>query len=85
MASLIRRMQSGVVSLRVHDVIIKGNNKTKDYIIEAEVEALKNAITIQDLLRVSSAVNMRLQALKFLILWPSGSTLGRRSYVIPPM
>ncbi|GLT67314.1 hypothetical protein SLA2020_396310 [Shorea laevis] len=64
MASLIRRMQSGAVSLRVHDVIINGNNKTKDYIIEAEVEALKNASTIQDLLRASSAVNMRLQALE---------------------
>ena len=36
MDSLLQRMQSGPVSLRVHDVIIKGNTKTKDHIIEAE-------------------------------------------------
>ena len=36
------------MKLRVHDVLIKGNTKTKDSLIEAELEAIKNATTMQE-------------------------------------
>ncbi|PON51385.1 Bacterial surface antigen (D15) [Parasponia andersonii] len=61
--SLMRRMSSGKVPLRVHDVIIKGNSKTKDYIIEAEVEGVKNASTLQELLQAAGTANAKLQGL----------------------
>ncbi|XP_022764973.1 sorting and assembly machinery component 50 homolog [Durio zibethinus] len=64
MDSLLQRMQSGPVSVRVHDVIIKGNTKTKDYIIEAETEELKSVGSMQELLKASQLVNLRLQALE---------------------
>ncbi|EOY17712.1 Outer membrane OMP85 family protein isoform 2 [Theobroma cacao] len=64
MDSLLQRMQSGPVSLRVHDVIIKGNTKTKDHIIEAETEELKSVSSMQELLKASQLVNLRLQALE---------------------
>ncbi|XVE80174.1 hypothetical protein DITRI_Ditri14bG0118600 [Diplodiscus trichospermus] len=64
MDALLRRMLVGPVSIHVHDVIIKGNTKTKGYIIEAEAsEALKKATTMQELLRASNAVNSRLRLL----------------------
>ncbi|XP_022733568.1 uncharacterized protein LOC111287342 [Durio zibethinus] len=64
MDALVRRMLIGPVSIHVHDVIIKGNTKTKGYIIEAEAsEALKKATTMQELLRASNAVNSRLKSL----------------------
>ncbi|EOY12872.1 Outer membrane OMP85 family protein isoform 1 [Theobroma cacao] len=64
MDALVRRMLTGPVSIHVHDVIIKGNTKTKGYIIEAEaLEALKKATTMQELLQASNAVNSRLKSL----------------------
>lgn len=64
MEALVRRMLTGPVSIHVHDVIIKGNTKTKGYIIKSEAsEALKKATTMQELLRASNAVNSRLKSL----------------------
>ncbi|XVF84057.1 hypothetical protein PTKIN_Ptkin16aG0544100 [Pterospermum kingtungense] len=63
MESLLRRMQSGPVSLRVHDVIVKGNTKTKDHVIAAEIEELKRVGSMQELLKASQLVNLRLRAL----------------------
>ncbi|KAL4620815.1 hypothetical protein ACB092_06G183400 [Castanea dentata] len=64
MENLFRRMQRERVNLRVHDLIIKGNTKTKDSIIEAELEALKNASTMQELLDAAGRANARLQQLE---------------------
>lgn len=64
MDSLLQRMQSGPVSVRVHDVIIKGNTKTKEQVIEAETEVLNNVSSMQELLKASQIVNLRLQALE---------------------
>ncbi|KAK8527391.1 hypothetical protein V6N13_085222 [Hibiscus sabdariffa] len=64
MDTLVRRMLTVPVPIHVHDVIVKGNTKTKGYIIGAEAsEALKKATTMQDLLRASNAVNSRLKSL----------------------
>lgn len=63
MDNLFRRISTERVPLRVHDVIIKGNTKTKDWLIEAEVEALKNATTVQELLQAASIANARLHRL----------------------
>ncbi|CAN4122720.1 unnamed protein product [Withania somnifera] len=63
MENLFRRLSSERVPIRVHDVIIQGNTKTKESIIEAEMEALKNATTLQELLRAASIANARLQQL----------------------
>lgn len=64
MDTLVRRMLNGPVPIHVHNVIIKGNTKTKGYIIETQAsEALKKATTMQDLLRASDAVNSRLKSL----------------------
>ncbi|CAI0415710.1 unnamed protein product [Linum tenue] len=61
---LFQRLQTQSVPLRVHDVLIKGNTKTKDYLIESEAALLKNCTTMQEILEVSRAVNFRLQALE---------------------
>ncbi|KAK9025740.1 hypothetical protein V6N11_038597 [Hibiscus sabdariffa] len=64
MDTLVRLMLTGPVPVHVHDVTIKGNTNIKGDIIGAEaLEALKKATTMQDLLRVSDAVNSRLKSL----------------------
>ena len=62
--NLFRRMQSEKVPLRVHDVVIKGNTKTKDWVIEAELEGIKKAATMQELIQAASIVNAKLQGLE---------------------
>ncbi|AAF01515.1 unknown protein [Arabidopsis thaliana] len=61
--SLFRRMRAAPVPVRVHDVIIGGNEKTKDHIIEAEVDAVREATTLQELLEASRVANSNLRAL----------------------
>jgi len=61
--SLFRRMRAAPVPVRVHDVIISGNEKTKDHIIEAEVDAVREATTLQELLEASRVANSNLRAL----------------------
>ncbi|OVA02768.1 Bacterial surface antigen (D15) [Macleaya cordata] len=57
-------MSKEKVTLRVHDVLIKGNTKTKDSLIEAEVESLlKNVTSMQELLQAAQIANARLQNL----------------------
>ncbi|KAG6578810.1 Sorting and assembly machinery component 50-like protein, partial [Cucurbita argyrosperma subsp. sororia] len=62
--NLVERMRKEKVRLRVHDVLIKGNSKTKDSLIEAEVEAIKNASTMQELLEAAGVANANLQRLE---------------------
>ncbi|KAF2296301.1 hypothetical protein GH714_037318 [Hevea brasiliensis] len=62
--SLFRRIQTESLPLRVHDVIIKGNSKTKDSLIEAETALLKDVSSMQELMAASKDVNFRLQALE---------------------
>ncbi|KAJ8769437.1 hypothetical protein K2173_002927 [Erythroxylum novogranatense] len=61
--NLFRRIQTETVPIRVHDVIIRGNTRTKDSLLEAITALLKEASSVQELLQVSKAVNFRLQAL----------------------
>ncbi|KAL0452699.1 UNVERIFIED_CONTAM: hypothetical protein Slati_1248000 [Sesamum latifolium] len=64
MESLIMRLSKEQVPVRVHEVIIKGNTKTKGSLIESEVEAiLRDATSFQQLLRAASVANARLQRL----------------------
>ncbi|KAL8050157.1 hypothetical protein ABFX02_06G065200 [Erythranthe guttata] len=64
MDSLFKRLSTERVPVRVHDVIIKGNTKTKDSVIEAEVEALfRDATSFQQLLRAAGVANARLRGL----------------------
>ncbi|XP_022939424.1 sorting and assembly machinery component 50 homolog B-like [Cucurbita moschata] len=62
--NLVERMRKEKVRLRVHDILIKGNSKTKDSLIEAEVEAIKNASTMQELLEAAGVANANLQRLE---------------------
>ncbi|WCJ19930.1 Outer membrane OMP85 family protein [Euphorbia peplus] len=63
-AQVLQRLQSELVPIRVHDVIIEGNSKTKYSIIEAEIERLKEVSSMQELMEVSKIVNFKLQALE---------------------
>ncbi|KAK4352061.1 hypothetical protein RND71_027579 [Anisodus tanguticus] len=64
MENLLHRLSSERVPIRVHDVIIKGNTKTKESLIESEImEALISATTVQELLKAASIANARLQQL----------------------
>lgn len=63
MENLFHRISNETVPLRVHDVLIKGNNRTKDSVIEAEIESLREASSVQELLKAASIVNARLQRL----------------------
>ncbi|KAJ4953012.1 hypothetical protein NE237_029844 [Protea cynaroides] len=62
--NLFRRLSTELVTVRVHDVLIKGNTKTKESLIEPELEALKKATTMQELLQAASVANARLQRLQ---------------------
>ncbi|XP_062181203.1 uncharacterized protein LOC133885498 [Phragmites australis] len=62
--SVFQRLSSDPVGIRVHDVVIKGNSKTRDDLIEAEVaDLLRAAPTVQDLLRAASVASARLHRL----------------------
>ncbi|KAM0888175.1 hypothetical protein ACQ4PT_028524 [Festuca glaucescens] len=62
--SVLRRLSSDPVEIRVHDVIIRGNAKTKEQLIEAEsADILRAATTVQDLLRAASEASARLRGL----------------------
>lgn len=59
-----RRLSSELVPIRVHDILINGNTKTKDWIIEAELEGIENATTVQELMQASQIAIARLQGLE---------------------
>ncbi|XP_030447078.1 uncharacterized protein LOC115670026 [Syzygium oleosum] len=61
--NLSSKLSSESVPIRVHDVLIKGNSKTRDWVIEAELEDLKKVASLQELLQVASVANFRLQQL----------------------
>ncbi|KAI3470912.1 hypothetical protein Pfo_027575 [Paulownia fortunei] len=64
MESLFRRLSTERVPVRVHDIIIKGNTKTKHSLIKSEVEViLRDATSFQQLLRAARVANAQLQRL----------------------
>lgn len=63
MEKVFHKISTERVPLRVHDVIIKGNNKTKESLIESQIETLKSATSVQELLQAASVANARLQNL----------------------
>ncbi|KAL1825229.1 hypothetical protein DCAR_0313363 [Daucus carota subsp. sativus] len=63
MEHLFHRISNDTVPLRVHDVLIKGNIKTKEALIEAEIQSLREASSVQELLKAASIANARLQRL----------------------
>lgn len=58
---LLWRLKTENVPLRVHEVVIKGNMKTKESVIESEIKALKNANSLQEVFQIASVVNSRLR------------------------
>jgi len=62
--TLTRRLSSELVPIRVHDVVINGNTKTKDWVIEAELRGIENATSMQELMQVSQIAIARLQELE---------------------
>ncbi|KAK7311198.1 hypothetical protein RJT34_09180 [Clitoria ternatea] len=61
--ALSRRLSSETVPIRVHDVLIRGNTVTKDWVIEAELKLFEDVATVQELLRASEISLARLQSL----------------------
>ncbi|GJM92674.1 hypothetical protein PR202_ga09165 [Eleusine coracana subsp. coracana] len=62
--TVFRRLSSAPVPICVHDIIIKGNSKTRDALIEAEVtDLIRSAVTVQDLVRAASLATGRLRNL----------------------
>lgn len=65
MESLFKRLATERVPVHVHDIIIRGNTRTKESLIEAEAEeVLRMATTFQQLLRAAGVANARLRALE---------------------
>ena len=62
--TLSRRLASELVPIRVHDVLIRGNTKTKDWVIEAELKLLQDATTVQELISASEIALARLRSLE---------------------
>ncbi|XP_020207663.1 sorting and assembly machinery component 50 homolog [Cajanus cajan] len=62
--TLSRRLSSELVPIRVHDVVVSGNTKTKDWVIEAELKGIEDATTMQELMQASQIAIARLQALE---------------------
>ncbi|CAO2825708.1 unnamed protein product [Amaranthus hypochondriacus] len=64
MTKLVNRVRSEPIALRVHDVVIKGNLKTKDSVIEAEIlDELKQASTLQEIFQAAAIANLKLRQL----------------------
>jgi outer membrane protein insertion porin family len=62
--AVFQRLSSAPVATRVHEIIIKGNSKTRDALIEAEVtDLIRSAATVQDLVRAASLATGRLRDL----------------------
>ncbi|VAH81405.1 unnamed protein product [Triticum turgidum subsp. durum] len=62
--AVFRRLHAEPVRIRVHDVIIRGNFKTRGSLIEEEVgDLLRSAGTVQGLVRASSHANALLRRL----------------------
>ena len=62
--AVFRRLHAEPVGIRVHDVIIRGNFKTRGSLIEEEVgDLLRSAGTVQGLVRASSHANALLRRL----------------------
>uniref|UniRef100_A0ACD5VLK8 Uncharacterized protein n=1 Tax=Avena sativa TaxID=4498 RepID=A0ACD5VLK8_AVESA len=65
MRAVVQRLYADPVGIRVHDIIIEGNFKTRAALIEAEVaDLLRSAETVQDLVRASGLANARLRGLQ---------------------
>ncbi|XP_074287189.1 uncharacterized protein LOC141612337 [Silene latifolia] len=59
---LSAKLETEPVPLRVHDIVIKGNTKTKDSVIEDEIiEDLQNASSLQEIFRAASIAHMKLR------------------------
>lgn len=61
--SMTEKLATEPVQVRVHDIEIKGNVKTKDSVIEAQLKELREISTMQELLQESVRANSRLRAL----------------------
>ncbi|CAO2826095.1 unnamed protein product [Amaranthus hypochondriacus] len=62
MTKLVNRVRSEPIALRVHDVVIKGNLKTKDSVIEADIlDELKQASTLQEIFQAAAIANLKLR------------------------
>ncbi|KAL5700689.1 hypothetical protein ACHQM5_026106 [Ranunculus cassubicifolius] len=74
--NLLNRLSKERIRLRVHDIIIEGNIRTKESFIEAEIESLRNVTSMQELLQAATAVNDHLESLEIfdavLITFDSG-------------
>ncbi|KAK7300497.1 hypothetical protein RJT34_11342 [Clitoria ternatea] len=62
--TLSRRLSSELVPIRVHDIFINGNTKTKGWIIQAELKPIENATTMQELMQASQIALANLQTLE---------------------
>lgn len=64
MTGFLRRLSVQPVSLRVHDIVIKGNSRTRESLIEAEViNAFRSASTMQEVIQAASIANAKLRRL----------------------
>ncbi|KAL6853606.1 hypothetical protein ACP4OV_019635 [Aristida adscensionis] len=62
--AMLQRLLEGPVRIRVHDIAIRGNSRTRDALIEAEVaDLIRSAATVQDLVRAANIATARLQRL----------------------
>ncbi|CAM6127506.1 unnamed protein product [Calypogeia fissa] len=62
-SKLSEKLTTEPIHIRVHDVQIKGNVKTKDSVIEAQLDEVRRVQTMQDLLQESVKANARLRAM----------------------
>ncbi|RDY09700.1 Sorting and assembly machinery component 50-like protein, partial [Mucuna pruriens] len=62
--TLSRRLSSELVPLRVHNVVITGNTKTKEWVIEAELKGIENATSLQELMQILQIAISGLQDLE---------------------
>ena len=61
--SMTQKLATEPVKVRVHDIQIKGNTKTKDSVIEAQLQEVRAVDSMQDLLQESVRANSRLRSL----------------------
>lgn len=60
---MFKKFAKEPIRVRVHDIKIKGNDRTKDSVIESQLEGVKNVQTTRELLQEVARANARLESM----------------------
>ncbi|XP_002960275.2 sorting and assembly machinery component 50 homolog B [Selaginella moellendorffii] len=73
---LAHKMEKEDVNVRVHDIQIKGNKRTKDWVIESVLGKMKEATTLQDILLEAAKASVQMERMDVFERWVINFDVG---------